>query len=68
MGKGERNVTTSRDITDSVVISGDRNVVHLAGDSLYALSTAERQSKLAEYRQRVVSENRFVNLRGIPLP
>lgn len=68
MGKGERNVIASGDITNSAVISGDHNVVQIAGHSPAILSSTERQSKLIEYRQRVMSENCFVNLRGIPLP
>ena len=38
------------------------------GDHPRALPPEERQKKLAEYRQRVVRENHFVNFRGIPLP
>jgi Domain of unknown function (DUF4062)/NACHT domain len=65
---GERSIAIGGDVTGSTVMTGDQYIVHIGGDLPRALSPEKRQKKLAEYRQRVVRENHFVNFRGIPLP
>jgi energy-coupling factor transporter ATP-binding protein EcfA2 len=66
--QGERGIAIGGDVTRSIFVTGDQSIVQIGGDHLRTLSPEERQKKLAEYRQRVVRDNHFVNFRGIPLP
>ena len=66
--QGERSIAIGGDVTRSIVVTGDQNILQIGEVRPRPLSPEERQKKLAEYRQRVVRENQFVNFRGIPLP
>jgi len=63
--QGERSIAIAGDVTHSIFVTGDQNIVHI-DDHPRALSPEQRRKKLAEYRTRVVEENSSVNFGGIP--
>jgi hypothetical protein len=53
--QGERSIAIGGDVSGSTVMTGDQYIVHIGGNHPRTLFPEERQRKLAEYRQRVVS-------------